>query len=199
MGDEWHDNGPQDLVMVSLCIHNAIDKMQLSSLSVAYACPYHNLTATMGHTTSVICPGQLKPGFIREEHTSTACQWPSKVCYVCYESVTMPNCSQVKTPMRMKSTQMSLPETVSYSLCRNSLFAQTHSFISCPGRWLVSDDPAGEETGCGGPGLVWLHVVYGCKADNIKFSGNSSGGNFCSQHANCTLPQNLRHLWHCVV
>ena len=28
-----------------------IDKMQLCSLSVAYACPYHNPTATMGHTT----------------------------------------------------------------------------------------------------------------------------------------------------
>jgi hypothetical protein len=25
--DEWHDNGPQDLVMVSLCIQIAIDKM----------------------------------------------------------------------------------------------------------------------------------------------------------------------------
>jgi hypothetical protein len=26
--DEWHDNGPQDLNMVSLCIQIAIDKMQ---------------------------------------------------------------------------------------------------------------------------------------------------------------------------
>ena len=46
--DEWHDNGPQDLVTVSLCIHIAIDKMQLLSLSVAYACQYHN--PTMGHS-----------------------------------------------------------------------------------------------------------------------------------------------------
>ncbi len=29
--------------------------------------------------------------------------------------------------------------------------------------------------------------------------GNSSGGHSCSHHANCTLPQNLRHLWHCAV
>jgi hypothetical protein len=36
--DEWHVNGPQDLVTVSLCIQIAIDKMQLRSLSVAYAC-----------------------------------------------------------------------------------------------------------------------------------------------------------------
>ena len=27
--DEWHNNGPQDLVTVSLCIHNAINKMHL--------------------------------------------------------------------------------------------------------------------------------------------------------------------------
>jgi hypothetical protein len=37
--DEWHDNGPQDLIMVSLCIQIAIDTMQLSSLSLAYARP----------------------------------------------------------------------------------------------------------------------------------------------------------------
>ena len=82
--------------------------------------------------------------------------------------------------------------------------------------WLVSDDPAGEEAGCGGPGLALLHVVvrpvgrtvkfskrrlevaYG-REINITFSGNSSGGYSRSQCANCTLLQNLRHLWHCVV
>ena len=34
------------------------------------------------------------------------------------------------------------------------------SYIS----WLVSDDPAGEEAGCGGSGLAWLHLVWGCEA-----------------------------------
>uniref|UniRef100_A0A4W5NWF1 Ig-like domain-containing protein n=1 Tax=Hucho hucho TaxID=62062 RepID=A0A4W5NWF1_9TELE len=33
---------------------------------------------TTPYTLSAICPVQLKPGFIREEHTSPACQWPSK-------------------------------------------------------------------------------------------------------------------------
>jgi hypothetical protein len=46
--DEWHNNGPQDLVKVFLCIEIDIDKMQLSLLSVAYACPYHNPTVTVG-------------------------------------------------------------------------------------------------------------------------------------------------------
>ncbi len=48
--DEWHNNGPQDLVTVSLCIQNAINKVPLCSLSITYACPYHNPTATMGHS-----------------------------------------------------------------------------------------------------------------------------------------------------
>ena len=46
--DEWHNNGPQDLIMESLCIQIVIDKIQLCSLSIAYACRYHNPTAYMG-------------------------------------------------------------------------------------------------------------------------------------------------------
>jgi hypothetical protein len=52
--NEWHDNGPHDLGTVSLCIQIDIDKMQLCSLSVAYACPYHNSTATMGHSVHML-------------------------------------------------------------------------------------------------------------------------------------------------
>jgi hypothetical protein len=64
--------------------------------------------------------------------------------------------------------------------------------------WLVSDDPAGEEAGCGGPGLPWSVVVrpvghtaklskktlkaaYG-REMNIQLSGNSSGGSTCQLH-----------------
>ena len=47
--DEWHDNWPQDFIMLSLCIEIAIDKMKLCSLSIAYACPYNIPTASMGH------------------------------------------------------------------------------------------------------------------------------------------------------
>jgi hypothetical protein len=68
-----------------------------------------------------------------------------------------------------------------------------------------SDNPAGEIAGSGGPGLAWLHMVvrlverttkfskitfaaaYG-KEINFHFSGNTTG-HYCSQHANCTLPQ----------
>ena len=43
-------NGPQGLGNLNAQKYIDIDKMQLCSLSVAYACPYHNPTATMGHT-----------------------------------------------------------------------------------------------------------------------------------------------------
>ncbi len=43
-----------------------------------------------------------------------------------------------------------------------------------------------------------LETAYG-REINIHFTGNSSGGHSCSRHANCMLPQNLRHLWRCAV
>ncbi len=43
-----------------------------------------------------------------------------------------------------------------------------------------------------------LETAYG-REMNIQFTGNSSGGHSSSQYANCMLPQNLRHLWHCAV
>ncbi len=127
--DEWHNNGLQDLVTVSLGIQNAINKMHLCSLAIKYACPYHNLTATMGHsihnvdiskplthttpyTLSAICPVQWKPGLIREENTSPKCHPLSNVSICPFESVTTMNSSQVKTLMRMTSMHMSFPETV---------------------------------------------------------------------------------------
>jgi hypothetical protein len=124
--------------------------MQLCLLSLAYACLYHNpitmghsvcnidisklLAHTMPYTLSAICAVQLKPGFIHEEHTSPACQWPAcqwppKVSICPLRSVTTPNCSQVKSLVRMTS----FPETVSDRLYRNSSVMQTHNFISCPG------------------------------------------------------------------
>jgi hypothetical protein len=42
-----------------------------------------------------------------------------------------------------------------------------------------------------------FEAAYG-REMNIKLSGNRSGRDSCSQQANCTLPQNFRHRWHCV-
>ncbi len=216
--DEWHKNGPHNLVTVSLCIKNAINKMHLCSLSITYACPYHNPTAIMGHsihnvdiskplthttpyTLSAICPVKWKLGFIREENTSQ-CQTPSNVSICPLKSATTTNCSQVETPMRTTSMQMSFPETVSDSLCRNSLVMQTDCCSSCPGVWsqmILEVKMLDVEVLCW-CGYTWSAVVrpVGCTAKfsetpletangiemNIKFTGNSSGGHSSSQHAN---------------
>ncbi len=113
--------------------------------------------------------------------------------------------------------QMSFPETVSDSLCRNSLVMQTDCCSSCLGGWsqTILEVKMLDVEVLGWCGYTWSAVVrpVGCTAKfsetpletaygreiNIQFTGNSSGGHSCSQHANCTLPQNLRHLWHCAV
>ncbi len=91
------------------------------------------LTHTTPYTLSAICPVQWKLVFIREENTSPKCQTPLNVSIGPLKSVTTTNCSQVETPMRTTSIQMSFPETVSDSLCRNSLVMQTDCCSSCPG------------------------------------------------------------------
>ncbi len=55
--------------------------------------------------------------------------------------------------MRTTSMQMSFPETVSDSLCRNSLVMQTDYCSSCPGGWSQMILEV-KDAGCGGPGLV---------------------------------------------
>ena len=77
------------------------------------------LAHTTQYTLSAICPVQLKTGFIREQHTSPVCQWPLMVNIFPMKLVMMPNCSQVKSLVKTTSTQMSIPEAVSDSLCRN--------------------------------------------------------------------------------
>ncbi len=128
------------------------------------------------------------------------------------KSVTTTNCSQVETPMRMTSMQMSFPEMVSDSLYRNYLVMQTNCCSSCPGGWsqtILEVKMLNVEV-LGWCGYTWSADVrtVGCTAKfsetplettygreiNIQFTGNSSGGHSCSQHTNCTLPQNLRQL-----
>ncbi len=165
--------------------------------------------------------------------------------------------------------QMSFPETVSDSLCRNSLVMQTDCCSSCLGGWSqtmlevkmldvkvlgwcgytwsavgctakFSETPLETDYVCSNifthtvPYFITLTSIYyeriilniklhilryisiicvsvscvrpvGCTAKfsetsletayaremNIQFLGNSSGGHCCSQHADCTLPQNL--------
>ncbi len=44
------------------------------------------------------------------------------------------------------------------------LFGYANRLLPQLSGWLVSDDLRGEDAGCEGSGLVWLHVVCGCEA-----------------------------------
>ena len=44
------------------------------------------------------------------------------------------------------------------------LFGYANQLLQRLSAWLVSDNLRGEDAGCGGPRLVWLHVVCGCEA-----------------------------------
>ncbi len=50
--DERHNNGPQVLVTVSLCIQKSINKMHLCWLTITYTCPYHNPTRSATLTSA---------------------------------------------------------------------------------------------------------------------------------------------------
>ncbi len=94
--------------------------------------------------------------------TSPKCQTPSNVSLCPLKSVTTMNCSQVKTRWgRQACRWASLRHFL--TVCAE-IFGYVNRLLQQLSGWLVSDDLGGEDAGCGGPGLVWLHVVCGCEA-----------------------------------
>ncbi len=144
---EWHNNGPKGSSSRYHCgIQNAINKCHLCfighNIRLAHTItppppgPLRsqtltsvNRSPTCNHTRCLhIMPCTVKPGFIREET-------PLNMSIAHFKSVTTTNCSQVETLMRTTGMQMSFSETVSDSLCRNSLVMQTDCCNSCPWGW----------------------------------------------------------------
>ncbi len=182
--DEWHNNGPQDLVTVSLCIQNAFKKCTCS-LSITYACPYHNtqrhhdhsnhnvdiskpLTHTTPYTLSAICPVQWKPDS-SVKRTPLQSARRHRMWAFAHSSHYTTNYSQVETQMRTRSMQMSFPEMVSDRLCRNSLVMQTNCCSSCPSLQTILEVKMLDVEVLGWCGCTWSAVVrlVGCTA---KFS-----------------------------
>ncbi len=171
--DEWHNSGSQDLVTVSLSIQNAINKMDLCSLSITYTCPYHNLTATMGHSIHNI--DISKPLTHMTPYTLSAIWWREHLSKVpdAIECEHLP--TQVSYDDELQSGRDldeddehadELPWDGFWQFVQK-LFGYSNRLLQQLSVWLVSDYHGGEDAECGSPGLVWLHVVCGCEAGRM--------------------------------
>ena len=199
MNQQW-DSGSHP---VTLCMQNAINEMHLCLLSITCTCPYHNPTATMGHSIyNVDISKQLTH---MTPHTLSAI-YPNRKkplqCARCHRMWEFAHSSQLQwlTAVRSRPRQSV-----------QKFFGYAKWLLQQLSGQLVSDDLGSEHVGCGGPGwcgYTWsadmspvgctaklsetpLETTYG-RAVNIQFTGNSSGSS--SQHANRIFPQNFRHL-----
>ncbi len=173
--------------------------MHLCLQSITYACPYHNPTATIGHSIrnvdiskplthttpymlSAICPVQWKPGFIRKENASKVpdtieCErLPTQVGYD-------DELHSGRHPDEEDEHADELPWDGFWQFVQK-FFGYANRLLQQLSGWLVSDDLGGENAGCGGPGLVWLHVVCGCEASRMccQILGNAFGDSLWSRN-----------------
>ena len=155
----WHNNGLQDFVTVSLWIQIDNYKMQLCSLSVAYAItpppPWGRLLADMTPSARYSWNRDSSVKNTLVQHVSGHWRWASAHWSRLWRRTAVR--SRPWWGQRARKWA-SLRQFVQILLgCANPRFRQLTG-------WLVSDHPAGEEVRCGGLGLAWLHVVCGCEA-----------------------------------
>ncbi len=134
----------------ALCIKNAINKMHLCSLSITYACPYHNPTRSTTLTSANRSPTHrntrcLPSALYSENRDSSVKKTPLQSARY-YRMWALAHLSRLRqrTAVRSKHqwgrracrwASLRWFLTVSDSLCRNSLVMQTDCFSSCPGGW----------------------------------------------------------------
>ncbi len=150
-----------------LCIQNAINKMHLCSLSKTY--PYHNPTATMGHSIHTLNQQTAHP----HDAIHAVCHLPCTVktgIHPWREHLSkVPDaieCEHLPTQVGYDDKLQSgrdpneddehadeLPWDGFWQFVQK-FFGYANRLLQQLSRWLVSDDLGGEDAGCGGPGLV---------------------------------------------
>ncbi len=181
--DEWHNNGPQDLITVSLCIQNAINKLHLCSLSITYACPYHNPIATQSTTLTSAnrSPTRhhtrcLQTALYSENQDSSVKRTPLQSTrhhrmWALAHSSRLRWWTAVRSRPRWGRRAYRWASLKRFlTVCAEILWL-CKLIVAAAVRVSVSDDLGGEDAGCGGPGLVWL--VCGCEYVLLDVMPNS--------------------------
>ncbi len=179
MAQQWA-SGPRH----GISVQNAFKKMHLCSLSITYASPYHNPTATMGHSIHNVTSANRSPtrGHTRflpsalysENRDSSVKRTPLQSAR-CHRMWAFAHSSRLRRrtavrlrPGRRACKWASLRRFLTVCAVRNSLVMQTDCCSSCPGGW--------SQTILEVKMLVWLHVVCGCGQLDV-------------------LPNSLKRLW----
>ncbi len=203
--------------------------MHPCSLSITYACPYHNPTATMGHLIHNVDISKplthMTPSALYSENRDSSVKRTPLQSARCHRMWAYVHSSRLQWRIAVRSRTRWGWQTCRRAYLWRFLTVCEEILCSCKPIVAAAVRVAGLRRSwrwrcwmwrsCTGVVTRGLQVVrpVGCTAKfsetllemacgreiNIQFTGNSSDGHSCSQHANCMLPQNLRHLWHCAV
>ncbi len=215
--DEWHNNGPQELITVSLCIQNAINKMHLCTITPPPPWATRSTTLTSANRSPTQRHTRCLPSALYSEN------WYSSEKRTPLQSArrhwmwALAHSSRLRRQTAVRWRPRWGRQAYRWASLRRFLTVCAEILWLCKPivaaavRVAVSDNLGGEDTGCGGPGLVWLHVVCGCEAGWMYWMYSETpvetayGWEMNIQFTATALvdipavPQNLRHLWHCVV
>ncbi len=153
--------------------------MHMCSLSITCACPYYNPAVQWATRSTTLTSANRSPtrrhthclpsALYSENRDSSVKRTPLQSAWR-HWMWAFAHSSQ----LRQRTAVRSRPHWGRWA-CRwasrdgfwefvQKLFCYANRLLQQLSGWLVSDDLVGEDAGCGGPGLVWLHVVCGCEA-----------------------------------
>ncbi len=159
---------------------NAINKMHLCSFSITYACPYHNPPPPLWATRSTMLTSAnrsptrrhtrcLPSALYSENRDSSVKRTPlqnarrHRMWAFAHSSWLRWWTAVSSRPDEDDEHADELPWDGFWQVVQK-FFGYANRLLQQLSGWLISDDLGGEDAGCGGPGLVWLHVVCGCEA-----------------------------------
>ncbi len=156
--------------------------MDLCSLSITYSCPYHNPTATMGHLIHNVDISKLLthtrlytrclPSALYSENRDSSVKRTPLQSARHHRMWAFAHSSWLRWRTAVRSRPRWGQRACRWASLRQFLTVCAEILWLCKpivaaaqlSGWLVSDDLGGEDAGCGGPGLVLLHVVCRCEA-----------------------------------